>query len=442
MDKEWSQMTPAEKREKRFNDWLKTDNLKFDSPAAEKAYKTRINRLADTLLRKKTDRVPVSLPVDNFPALYAGTTFHDVMYDYDKLYNAWKKFLNDFEMDTASSPGAVYPAKVFDIVDYRLYAWPGHGLPLTANGHQFVEGEYMKADEYDAFLNDPSDYCLRAFLPQALGVAAPFTKLPPLTSLLGKPQGLLMTLGQPDVYEAFQKLADAGREMNRYQQVVMKFGREAQAAGYPGIRGGVAFAPLDSLGDALRGTKGVIMDMYRRPEKVLQAVELITDFAIKNTIEQVNAMGGIMVTFPLHKGDDTFMSDAQFQKFYWPSLKRFILALINEGIMVSLFAEGKYNTRLETVKDLPPGWILWHFDQTDMARVKQVLGRTQCITGNVPTSLICTGTREAVKDYCRKLLDLFAKDGGYILNGGASCAEAKAENLRAMMEAAKEYKGY
>ena len=59
MDKEWSQMTPAEKREKRFNDWLKTDNLKFDSPAAEKAYKTRINRLADTLLRKKTDRVPV-----------------------------------------------------------------------------------------------------------------------------------------------------------------------------------------------------------------------------------------------------------------------------------------------------------------------------------------------------------------------------------------------
>ena len=86
------------------------------------------------------------------------------------------------------------------------------------------------------------------------------------------------------------------------------------------------------------------MDMYRRPEKVLQAVELITDFAIKNTIEQVNAMGGIMVTFPLHKGDDTFMSDAQFQKFYWPSLKRFILALINEGIMVSLFAEGKYNT--------------------------------------------------------------------------------------------------
>jgi uroporphyrinogen-III decarboxylase len=438
MEKTWTEMTPEEKRQKRFRDWLGAD-ITFDSHEAAKTYKTRITRLADTLLMKKTDRVPVSLPVDNFPALYAGTTLHHVQYDYDALYASWKKFLNDFEMDTVGGPGVVYPARVFDIVDYKLYAWPGHGLPINANGHQFVEGEYMKADEYDAFMADPSDYALRTFLPRALGAAAPFSKLPPLTSILGKPQGLLMTLGQPDVYEAFQKLADAGREMNKYQQVVMKFGREAQAAGYPSIKGGVGFAPFDSLGDALRGTKGVIMDMYRRPEKVLKAVEIITDFAIKNTIEQMNAMGGIMVTFPLHKGDDTFMSDAQFQKFYWPSLKRFILALINEGIMVSLFAEGKYNNRLETVKDLPSGWILWHFDQTDMAKAKKVLGKTQLLTGNVPTSLICTGTAKAVKEYCRGLLELCAPDGGYILNGGASCAEAKPENLRAMMAAAKEF---
>jgi uroporphyrinogen-III decarboxylase len=439
MDKKWSELNPAEKREQRFRGWLKSPGG-FNSPAAEKAYNTRIQRLADTLLMKKTDRVPVTLPVDNFPALYAGLTLHGVMYDYDALYKSWKKFLKDFEMDTMASPGVVYPARVFDIVDYKLYAWPGHGLPITANGHQFVEGEYMKADEYDALISDPSDYCLRTWLPRAIGATAPFSKLPSLTSMLGKPQGFLFALGQPDVQAAFQTLADAGREMAKYQQVVMKFAKKAQAAGYPSIRGGVGFAPFDSLGDALRGTKGIIMDMYRRPGKVLKALDVVTDFAIKNTIEQVNAMGGIMVTFPLHKGDDTFMSAAQFDKFYWPSLKRFILALIDEGIMVSLFAEGKYNTRLETVKDLPAGWILWHFDQTDMALAKKVLGKTQCVTGNVPSSLMCTGTPEAVKKYCRDLIELFAPDGGYILTGGASCAEARAENLRAMMAAAKEYK--
>ena len=46
-----------------------------------------------------------------------------------------------------------------------------------------------------------------------------------------------MTLGQPDVQAAFQSLADAGKEMAKYQQVIMKFGREAQAAGFPAIRG-------------------------------------------------------------------------------------------------------------------------------------------------------------------------------------------------------------
>ncbi len=438
MDKNWSELTPAEKREKRFRNWLQPAGG-FDSPAAEKLYHTRLKRLADTLLKKPTDRVPVNLPVDNFPALYAGLTVHDVMYDYAALYRAWKKYLDDFEMDLISGPGMVYPARVFDIVDYKLYAWPGHGLPLNASGHQFVEGEYMTADEYDALITDPSDYLMRTFLPRAMGSLKAFSKLPPLTSLLGKPQALLMVAGQPDVQAAFQALADAGREVYKYQQVVMKFAQEARAAGFPSIPGGVTMAPFDSLGDALRGTKGVILDMYRRPEKVLKAVDVITDFAIRNTIEQVNAAGGVMVNFPLHKGDDTFMSAAQFDKFYWPSLKRFILALINEGIMVSLFAEGKYNTRLETVKDLPSGWILWHFDQTDMSRAKKVLGNTQCVTGNVPSSLICTGTPEAVKAYCRRLLDLFAADGGYILTGGASCPEAKAANLRAMMEAAKEY---
>ena len=441
MEKKQTGLTPAEKRDKRFREWLKTD-IKFDSPAAEKAYHTRIKRLADTLLMKKADRVPVTLPVDSFPALYAGTTFHKVMYDYDELYRAWKKFLNEFEMDSLVGPGMVYPGRVFDIVNYKLYAWPGHGLPLNANGHQFVEGEYMKADEYDAFLSDPSDYCMRVFLPRAMGALEPFHKLPSLTSLLGKPQTLLMVAGQPDVQAAFQSLADAGREMARYQQVIMKFGREAQAAGYPAIPGGVTMAPFDTLGDALRGTRGVIMDMYRRPDKVMQAVDVIADFCTKNAIESLNAMGGIMVTFPLHKGDDTFMSDAQFLKFYWPSLKKVILAMINEGIMVSLFAEGKYNNRLELVKDLPAGWILWHFDQTDMSKVKKVFGNTQCLTGNVPTSFMCTGTPEAVKDYCRRLIELCGKDGGYILTGGASCSEVKAENLRAMMAAAKEYGTY
>jgi uroporphyrinogen-III decarboxylase len=136
------------------------------------------------------------------------------------------------------------------------------------------------------------------------------------------------------------------------------------------------------------------------------------------------------------------MSPKQFETFYWPTLRKFILALIDEGIMVSLFAEGKYTKRLDVVKELPKGWVLWQFDQTDMARAKKVLGDTACISGNVPTSLMCTGTAQDVKACCRDLIEICAPGGGYILTGGASATETNAENLHAMMEAAKEYGAY
>ena len=77
-----------------------------------------------------------------------------------------------------------------------------------------------------------------------------------------------------------------------------------------------------------------------------------------------------------------------------------------------------------------------------MREAKRVLGDTCCLAGNVPTSLMCTGTPEAVKEHCRKLIEICAPGGGYILTGGASASEVRAENLRAMMEAALEYGVY
>jgi uroporphyrinogen-III decarboxylase len=60
----------------------------------------------------------------------------------------------------------------------------------------------------------------------------------------------------------------------------------------------------------------------------------------------------------------------------------------------------------------------------------------------VPSSLVSTGTARQVKENCRRLIEICAPGGGYILAGGASVAETKAENLRAFTEAAKEYGVY
>jgi uroporphyrinogen-III decarboxylase len=297
----------------------------------------------------------------------------------------------------------------------------------------------MKADEYDAFINDPTDFWLRTYLPRICGALEPFRQLPSLMGFQEIATVSFVPFGLPDVQAAFKALLEAGSESMKWFAVVMEIGNIAVAAGYPGITGGLAKAPFDTLGDTLRGTRQIMMDMFQRPDKLLAAMERLVPLVINSAVGAVETKGTPIVLFPLHKGADGFMSAKQYETFYWPTLKKIILALANEGILPVLFAEGSYNQRLEIVTDLPKGAVAWYFDQTDIVRAKKELGDKFCIIGNVPTSLLITGTPEDVKEHCHKLIKACAKGGGYILAGGANINEGNPENLRAMMAAAKEY---
>jgi uroporphyrinogen-III decarboxylase len=239
-------------------------------------------------------------------------------------------------------------------------------------------------------------------------------------------------------------MIDIGLELERSRAVTARYSRRGVELGYPaGMMGALAKAPFDTLGDTLRGTQGIWMDMYRQPDKLLAALEVITRLTIKSAVRQANASGDMMAIFPLHKGADGWMSQPQFEKFYWPSLKKVVDALIAEGIMVTLFAEGSYNTRLDSVNEFPKGMVHWMFDQTDMARAKAVLGDKCSISGNVPASLLVAGTPEEVKEHCRRLIEVCAPGGGYILApGNMDIASVKLENVLAMNAAAREYGVY
>lgn len=437
-------MTPEEKREERLKSWTNPRGVKFNSPEAARKYMERTKRLQDAILLKEPDRVPVILPVGNFPAYYAGLNLKTMMYDYAALVNAWTRFIQDFgdDMDSFNGPALTYPGKALEIMDYRLYKWPGHGLGDNVSSYQFVEGEYMKATEYDALINDPGDFMLRTILPRHFGAAQALQKFVSLTSVYGRPLNTIHPFALPDVRATFQAFMDAGKEWEHWQKFVFGLMRDSTAAGFSSFRGTMATAPFDIIGDSLRGTQGAILDMYRQPDKLLAALDRITPVMIRHIIEQVNAGGGFMVTFPLHKGDDVFMNDKQFEKFYWPTLKQTILALRNEGIMSYLFAEGKFERRLEAITDLPGSWTVWQFDQTDMARAKKIVGKTACILGNVPSSVMCTGTPETVTQYCKKLIEDCGPGGGYILTGGAQATESTPANFKAMMAAARKYGVY
>ena len=442
MDKAWAELSPEEKRQQRFKRWLSPPGVSFANPQAEKLYKERVTRFIKAFTLQKPDRVPCMLPTGFYAAAYAGTNLGTVMYDYDEMKRAWRKTLHEFEADAYVAPALVPPGRSLDAVDYKLYKWPGHGLAKNVLSYQAVEGEWMKPSEYDALIRDPSDFWLRTYLPRIFGAFSAFGQMSPWTAFEEIPSTAFLSFGNPAVQAGFNALMQAGTESLKWFGAVAEIMAESLAMGFPGTMSGLAKAPFDTLGDTLRGTQGVMMDMFQRPQKVQEAMERLVPIHTTAAINAVaNAVAPVII-MPLHKGADTFMSMKQYETFYWPTFKKVVMALVNEGIVPVLFAEGSYNKRLDIIGDFPKGSVVWYFDQTDIFEAKKRIGDKLCIMGNVPSSMIMTGTPQQVKEHCRKLIEVCGKGGGYVLAGGANVDEGNPENLRAMMAAAKEYGVY
>jgi hypothetical protein len=442
-DKAWTEMTADEKRAWRIDQW-RNPGVPFVSSEAEEDYKARTGRLLAAWDLGHTDRIPVVINGGWLPAARAGITPYEVMTDTARAAQAWTDFTLAYQPDAMVGP-VLYttPASVFEALDYRLYQWPGHGVAKEAS-YQYNEQEWMLPEEYDHFISDPSDYMLRVYLPRTVGAFAGFGKLSSLFDFIELPfvSNIIGAWGSPEMTEGLEKIAAASRAVGDWAQTVFPKIGEMMTLGYPPYYGGASKAPFDILGDTMRGTRQVIIDLYRRPEKVLAACERLVPVAIDWALRRPGGIATPVVFLPLHKGADGFMNDEQFNTFYWPTLRAVLLGLIEEGCVPFLFAEGRYNTRLESIMDLPKGKTIWLFDQTDMARAKETIGTVACIQGNVPLSLLYAGSAEETAAYVRGLIDTAGKGGGYILDVGAVADDGKDENLRAMIDTVKEYGRY
>jgi uroporphyrinogen-III decarboxylase len=406
-------------------------------------YRARERRVLDAIELKVPDRVPVTASFYFFPARYYGCTFKDMMYDLDKLQDVYLRATREFEPDLAQSPfGVIVPGSLLDVLDYKQMAWPGGQLGPNLP-FQFVEGEYMKAEEYDHFFSDPMDFVVRKYWPRISGSLQGMARLPSFrnfTTYMGT--GIFALFSTPEMQAMLDTIRKAGEEFERFVASAERFEKIMKEEGFYTQTGGLAQAPFDMLGDFLRGTKGMMLDMYRRPEMVLKACEKILPLEIQRGVNSTKRIGGKMVFIALHKGLDGFMSAEQFDRFYWPTLRELTVALIKEGLVPYIFWEGKCTTRLEAIKDIPAGKAIYRFESTDMMKAKDILRDRVCIRGNVPISLLATGSPEDVRSYCKTLIDYVGKDGGFIMDAAAHVTEAKPENLRTMFDFTKEYGVY
>ncbi|MDR1658344.1 MAG: hypothetical protein LBT47_12485 [Deltaproteobacteria bacterium] len=404
----------------------------------------RQKRYFDTIALKKTDRVPVVTWVDTFPIRHYGVTMKDALADHSILDDVWWRYHQEFEPDIGDSPYFLFGFfNISKTLDFTLLKWAGHGLH-DDSAYQFVESEMMAPDQYDWFLSDPSDFMFRHMFPRVYGSLAPLAKLPTIAaSYYFFTPFIWAALADPVFQDVGRALTQAAAESAKTLGEFVSFNTRIAEAGWPFPIGAMTQAPLDVVGDYLRGIKGMLVDLRRRPQMLLKACEKLLPTMLELGVSGCKQSGVPVCFIPLHKCMDNFMSQEQFEKFYWPTLLELMRGLVAEKISPYLLIEGVCDQRLPVmIRDAPAGMCIYHLEGSDIFKAKKLARDKVCLRGNIPVTIMMKGTPDDVRAYCKKLIDEVAPGGGFMMDTGVNIGDAKSENVKAMFEVTREYGVY
>jgi len=377
-------------------------------------------------------------------AKYAGITCRQLMYEYELTREIAERAIVEFDPE-AYNPMVLQSAsgRALEAVGFKQLQWPGHGV-RDDQPFQYLDREYMKAEEYDEFIFDPTGYYLHTYLPRVAGVFEGFEELPHFPGLhYFRLVGGVRSFAKPRVRQALANVMRASEEVERYIGHHAAFTERMNSLGYPCTNLATSVSPYDFLADYFRGARGMMTDLYRRKEKVLEALDKAAVFLLRQAVAGAKASGNPIVFIPIHWAPDAFMSDAQFRTFWWPSFRRLMIGLIDAGLIPMPLWEADCTKRLEIIRDVPAGKCIYWFERTDMVRAFEVLGDVVALRGNLSPSLMTTGKPAEVDLAVRHLAEnVFAKGGRLMLD----CAfgipdETPVENVRAMFDAARKYAG-
>jgi uroporphyrinogen-III decarboxylase len=391
------------------------------SEEIQQLFEERLARYQATIALEPADRMIVAGTGSNyFGEVYAGYTRQEIMYDINKWIAAESKFAEDFPEIDLLRTGRIW-APIFESVGFRLYRLPGRDLPANAD-FQFVEGEWMKADEYDLLINNPVEFLIERRLPRVLGE--------------------FMEKGSARSYMAFLKGGMAYMMMAQLmRERVLNLEKKY---GLPQPFQGVMLAPFDTLADGYRGLQGIMIDLFERPDKVLEACDVLIPDLVNCAIAIADPLKRYPIFMPLHRGNHPFLSPKQFDTFYWPSLHKAITLLIEAGYTVRTYLEGNWTPNWHHWNEFPKGKILCDIDnKADISRAKKEIGNNVCLAGGIPDRMFIFGRPDEIRSRVKELCETVGKEGGLILNGGCAIPYyTKPENFRAYIDATLEFGRY
>ena len=414
--------------------------------SGQKLFAERLNRVETAIHLGVPDRVPVFAFFSSYIQRAYGSSYADIYYDFDKAGQAAVQFHRDHPlMDIGLAPSYT-SGRANEIAGSSMIDWPGRpGTKVSKySSHQVLEREIMEQEEYPEMLNDFTGFMLRKYVPRAYGNLGGTAKLD-LTPTVVLSTGMLSPYYAPEAQAAFQKMAEIGAEDAKATAARDKYQGILGEMGFPPMMTGISEAPYDILGDYFRGTMGIFEDLS--DPDMYEYMDQACDMFANQQIQALQYfrfadMPVKRVFFPLHKGMDGFMSEKQYERFYWKPLKKIMLALIDIGVTPYIYTEGPYNTRLDFLTDVPKGKVLYHFETVDMKAAKEKLSGIAAICGNLSVSQMEFSTKEQIIKETRELLDTCAPGGGYLFDFNGSLENCIPENMDAMFETLEKYGKY
>jgi len=393
----------------------------------EQLYQERLNRYVTALRNEKPDRIPLRPFVAEFTAKYAGYTCQEVAHDYTKAFEAAIKTAKDFGWD-AIVPNMVYVwTGLAQAVGLKYYGIPGIGIPHTS-GFNYIEppeeDAFMRADEYDELIADPTAFLYNVWLPRASSEAG--------------------RNGAGSRYRNNLSFVKGGMAMLAYFYAFgPQIARMRAECGTASAIAGIFKAPFDIIADKLRGYIGLTLDMHTQPEKVLAACEALMPHLCHVGLTTADPARLVPIGFWMHRGCVPFINPKQFDSHYWPTLKPIIEEFWKNGHQTLFYAEGKWRHHFDAFRQLPGRSIVFHCDQDDIFEVHKKLHDKFALSGGIPNVLLSFGKPDEVRSFCLRVIEEVAAPGGYIMDAGAIMQDdTSIENLRVMTETARHHGVY
>jgi hypothetical protein len=366
------------------------------------------------------DRVPVAPMIYYFAAFYAGITVYELWSDPKKYEFAINKCYDDLGPWDIYYPINPINPTAYTFVFPMKVKYPGIELPPD-NIPQVIEEAIMTADDYDRFSR-------KRFLPPSLKY------LNFMLTLMGRARGKQA----PGFFEKRRILT----EIREQGPVWREQFRQWEARGLAVLHSLCWESPFDTFSMA-RGMVDFSYDLMEIPEVIRDAALTFAEGFVQLGERSTKENGVRRVLIFCHRTSNDFMSPKHFQEYALPALKKIVEGFVARGITPVLHCDGDWRENLDYLHELPKAKVMLQFDgRTDMVRAKEVIGDHCCIFGDVPAAMLAFGGKQEVSDYCRNLIEVVGKDGGFILAAGCEVPpNARPENVKAMIDAAKQF-GY